>query len=78
MTSPLAALPPTISVPEAGRILGLSRNGSYAAAARGDIPALRIGSKKLVVPTHKLLELLDSPACPSRARRPSRLGRDVQ
>ena len=27
-----------ISVPEAGRALGLSRNSSYEAAARGEIP----------------------------------------
>jgi hypothetical protein len=34
----------TISVPAAGkRLAGLSRNGSYAAAARGDIPVVRIG-----------------------------------
>ena len=30
-------------VPEAGAKLGLSRNGSYAAAARGEIPVIRIG-----------------------------------
>jgi excisionase family DNA binding protein len=30
-------------VPEAGAKLGLSRNGSYEAAARGDIPTIRIG-----------------------------------
>lgn len=36
--------PLTISVPEAGwKFLGLSRNGSYAAARRGDIPTVQIG-----------------------------------
>jgi hypothetical protein len=36
--------PLTLSVPAAGRrYYGLSRNGSYAAAARGDIPTIRIG-----------------------------------
>lgn len=30
-------------VPEAGAMLGLSRNASYAAAKRGDIPTIRIG-----------------------------------
>jgi hypothetical protein len=36
----------TISVPEAGeRYYGLGRNASYAAARRGDIPAIRIGGK---------------------------------
>jgi hypothetical protein len=36
--------PLTISVPEAGKVYyGLSRNGSDAAAERGEIPVLRIG-----------------------------------
>ena len=35
-----------LTVPEAGRrYFKLSRNGSYAAAARGDIPVVRIGRK---------------------------------
>jgi excisionase family DNA binding protein len=40
----------TISVPEAGEIYyGLSRNGSYDAVRRGEIPAIRVG-RKLRVP----------------------------
>lgn len=40
----------TMSVPEAGQFyFGLSRNGSYEAAARGDIPTIRVG-KLLRVP----------------------------
>lgn len=38
----------TLSVEQAGRILGLSRGGAYAAAKRGDIPTIRIGGKILV------------------------------
>lgn len=30
-------------VPEAGAQVGLSRNGSYAAVARGEIPVMRFG-----------------------------------
>ena len=38
-----------ISVPEAGRrYFGLSRNGSYAAAARGEIPVIKVGRLKRV------------------------------
>jgi hypothetical protein len=37
-------------VPEAGRALGLSRNASYEAAARGEIQTLRFG-RRIVVPT---------------------------
>ena len=40
-----------MSVPEAGRIYyGLSRSASYDAAARGDIPTIRVGAKTLRVP----------------------------
>jgi hypothetical protein len=40
--------PLTLSVPEAGRIyFGLSRNASYAAAKRGDIPTVQVGPKLL-------------------------------
>ena len=39
----------TLSVPEAGRrYFGLSRNGSYAAADRGDIPTISIGKLRRV------------------------------
>ena len=46
------------TVPEAGRLLGLSRNGSYEAAKRGDIPTIRIGRLLLVPkgPFHRLIE----------------------
>jgi hypothetical protein len=45
---------PTASVPEVGRICyGLSRNSAYAAAAKGDIPTIKIG-KLLKVPTGPL------------------------
>ena len=58
MTTTTKLQPITMSVEAAGRVLGLSRNGAYAAAARGDIPVVRIG-RKLLVPTHRLLALLD-------------------
>ena len=42
-------MPLTLSVPEAGkRYYGLSRNGSYAAAKRGDIPTIDVGRLKRV------------------------------
>ena len=49
---------PTVTVPEAGQVLNLGKNSSYAAAKRGDIPTIRIGGK-LVVPTSRLLALLE-------------------
>ena len=50
------------SVPEAGRLLGLSRNAAYAAAKRGEIPSIRIG-RRLVVPKatfHRTFEFMHS------------------
>jgi hypothetical protein len=49
----------TISVPEAGRrYFGLSRNGSYGAAERGELPTIRIG-RLLRVPVRALEKMLD-------------------
>jgi hypothetical protein len=42
--------PKTLSVPDAGKTyFDLGRGASYAAAARGDIPTIRVG-RKLRVP----------------------------
>jgi hypothetical protein len=49
----------TLSVPEAGkRYFGLSRGSSYAAAANGEIPTIRVGRllKVPVIAMEKLLE----------------------
>ena len=52
--------PKTISVPEAGRkYFELSRGAAYAAAARGDIPTIRIG-RKLRVPIVAVERMLES------------------
>jgi hypothetical protein len=49
----------TISVPEAGRqYFGLSRNGAYDAASRGEIPTIRIG-RLLRVPVRAMEAMLD-------------------
>jgi hypothetical protein len=54
----------TLSIPEAGkRYFGLSKNGSYDAAARGEIPTIKIG-KKLFVPVRAMEALLDSVIAP--------------
>lgn len=44
----------TLTVPEAGKLLGLGKDAAYAAAQRGEIPARNIG-RRLLVPTHALL-----------------------
>jgi hypothetical protein len=51
-----------MSVPEAGaKYFGLSKNGSYEAAERGDIPTIKVG-KLLRVPV-KAMELILERAC---------------
>lgn len=47
----------TYLVPEAGEMIGLTRNASYAAAKRGDIPTIRIG-KLIRVPKAAFEQLL--------------------
>ena len=55
--------PITISVPEAGqRYFGLCRNAAYEAAARGDLPTIRIG-RLLRVPVRALERMLDRARC---------------
>ena len=48
---------PTLSVPEAGRILGIGRSAAYEAVKSGDIPAIKVG-RSVRVPTARLLALL--------------------
>jgi excisionase family DNA binding protein len=47
----------TYLVPQAGEMLGLTRNASYAAAKRGDIPTIRFG-KLIRVPKAAFDEML--------------------
>jgi hypothetical protein len=54
-------VPLTMSVPDAGwKYFGLSRKGSYAAAARGEIPTIKVG-RLLRVPTILMEERLRQP-----------------
>jgi hypothetical protein len=53
------AAPKTISVPEAGKqYFGLAKNASYEAAARGEIPVIKIGGR-LRVPVCQLERMLE-------------------
>jgi excisionase family DNA binding protein len=51
--------PLTLSVPEAGKRLGIGRSAAYQAAASGELPVLRIGGL-LRVPKIALDRLLQS------------------
>jgi hypothetical protein len=49
----------TMSVPEAGEVFyGLSKNASYDAAKRGEIPTIRVG-RLLRVPIHLMYRRLE-------------------
>ena len=64
----LDELPPTLSVEQAGDLLGISRRSAYRAASRGELPTLRLG-RRLLVPTARLLSLIGpaSPVADARA-----------
>ncbi|WP_052667149.1 helix-turn-helix domain-containing protein [Nitriliruptor alkaliphilus] len=49
--------PATMTVEQAGRLLGISRGAAYRAAASGQIPTIRLG-RRLLVPTARLHQLL--------------------
>jgi excisionase family DNA binding protein len=51
--------PLTISVVEAGRLLGIGRSAAYAAARCGQIPTLKIGGL-IRVPARALERMLDA------------------
>ena len=59
MTKSTGDAPLTMSVPEAGKkYFDLSRDSSYRAAERGEIPTIRIG-RLLRVPVRALERILD-------------------
>lgn len=49
----------TLSVEEAGQVLGISRGLAYELVARGEIPSIRLG-RRVVVPKAALVHRLDS------------------
>jgi excisionase family DNA binding protein len=55
----------TVSVPEAGRWLGVSRNTAYAAARHGEIPTIRVG-RQLRVPLVALQRKLEQAGEPAK------------
>ena len=62
--------PKTQSVPHAGkRYFALSRGASYAAAARGDLPTIRIG-RKLRVPIIAVERMLERAGTTGAVKRP--------
>ncbi len=48
----------TVSVTEAARMLGISKNLAYSLAHSGGLPAIRLGQKRMVVSRLQLENLL--------------------
>ena len=51
--------PPCISAPAAARMLGVSRNTGYEMARLGQLPTVRCGRRRLVVPKAALMKMLE-------------------
>ena len=55
-----------LTITEAARLLGISRASAYRAAARAEIPTIRLG-KRVVVPLPALEHMLETGIQPNRA-----------
>jgi excisionase family DNA binding protein len=40
---------PTLTIPEAAKLLGIGRSAAYEAARRGDLPTLSFGRRRVVL-----------------------------
>ncbi len=54
----------TLSIPEAGKALGIGRSAAYEAARTGQLPTIRIG-RRLLVPIIALERLLEDAGKPA-------------
>lgn len=48
----------TYTIDEAATLLGIGRNTAYECAARGELPVIRMGLKRLLVPKAALDKML--------------------
>jgi excisionase family DNA binding protein len=59
MSRQIEEKPLAVTVEKAGQLLGISRNLAYQMAKTGDLPTVKIGKKRLVVPIVKLEKMLE-------------------
>lgn len=59
----LRTLPAALNVEQAAAALGLSKNGTYEAVRRGEIPHVRIGAR-IVIPRAAIERLLQVSGAP--------------
>jgi len=50
----------TMTVKEAGELLGISRATAYTLANTGKLPTIRLGERRIVVPKAALMKMLES------------------
>ncbi len=48
----------TLNIPEAAKVLGISRGSAYELAAQGKLPVIHLGLKRMVVPIVALERML--------------------
>jgi excisionase family DNA binding protein len=63
----------TVSVPQAGTVMGLGRNTAYMAVHRGEIPVLKFGNR-LRVPTVRLRQMLSEGQAALEKQPPTKSG----
>ena len=49
---------PVLTIPEAGRLLGIGRASAYRAADEGSLPTIPMGGRRRLVPTAALRRML--------------------
>lgn len=54
----------TITIEEAAQILGIGRAHAYELARTGELPVLRLGARRLLVPKRALERLLENGSGP--------------
>lgn len=59
MDDPLAGLPLLIPVPEAAKLIGISRAAAYRFASAGDLPTKRLG-RRIYVVSARLREFIET------------------
>ena len=55
-------VPLCISVPAAAKLLSVSRNTGYSMAKLGQLPVIRCGKRRLLVPVARLMYMLNQPS----------------
>lgn len=58
-----------MSVEQAAKLLGISRNLAYEAARRGELPVIKVG-RRLLVPRARLLDLIGATDVPENGDGP--------